>query len=464
MRRDGKLYIYWNLYDFLKRSVRKEGALAGALFELLWPIVLVAACGLAIMVAFTRPLPPTKIRLATGQPNSSLDKLGKAYAEKFKAKGVLVELVNTRGAYENMELIKTGKVDTAFSLGGIPLGSNNENIESLGSVEYQPFWLFYRKDRRDTRETSDFFRDRKFSINVPGSGTRFLSEKIFSLHGIPVDNNPNLLSGTSASSVSALLSGGVDGVFLNAGIDSSAIHEALGSPAVEIFDFAKAEAYTRHLKFLEVVNLPYASMDIARNIPSRDVRMVATTTTILVHKDLHAAIQVLFLTTAKSIYQTDRVIFKRKDGFPAIIDRDTPLSNVAERYYAEGPPILFNYLPYWISAYISQMWFYIFAVIAVSYPISKLPLNYRTAYRAIHVASLSQELTLLEKKALNASSGDQLRALETDIELLESRLQSLLIPDTPHSNFNDLSDSIEALRARISRMSERTQEQCSPET
>ena len=457
MRRDDKLYIYLNFYDFLKRSLRKEGALAGALFELLWPILLVAACGLVIMVAFTRPLPPTKIRLATGQPNSSLDKLGKAYAEKFKAEGVWVELVNTRGASENMELIKTGEVDAAFSIGGIPLESSKENIRSLGSVEYQPFWLFYRKDRRDKPETSDYFRDHKFSINVPGSGTRFLSEKILSLHSIPVQNNTNLVSDTAAGSVSVLLSGKIDGVFLTAGTDSPGIQEALDSPDVEIFDFAKAEAYTRHLKFLEVVNLPYASLDIARNIPSRDVRMVATTTTILVRKELHAAIQVLFLTTAKTIYQTDRVIFKRKDGFPAIVDRDTPLSGVAERYYSEGPPVLFNYLPYWVSSYISQMWFYMFAVFAVSYPIAKLPWNSRTAYRAIHTVSLSEALSILEKRAMNASSEEEVKALEADLEALQSRVQGLLIPDIPRSDFNDLSRSIESLRGKISPINDRAE-------
>ena len=89
-----------------------------------------------------RPLPPTVVRIATGQPQSSLELLGKQYASNFEKNGIQLELVTTAGAFANLELLKQGKVDAAFSLGGMVMEADAQGIVSLGSVEYQPLWLF----------------------------------------------------------------------------------------------------------------------------------------------------------------------------------------------------------------------------------------------------------------------------------------------------------------------------------
>jgi TRAP-type uncharacterized transport system substrate-binding protein len=212
------------IFTHVMHAIHEEWQAFLSLLRFQWPLVLLFVCGVAAVLYLVRPLPPTVVRIATGQPHSSLEVLGKQYAGIFEKNGIQLELVPTAGAFENVELLKQGKVDAAFTLGGMVLEADAQGIVSLGSVEYQPFWMFYRGAQYDGSNPTAFFKGKSFSINIPGSGTRNLTEKILTLHGIPILENKHLLSMSSADSVEAMLSGKIDGVFLVAGIEN---HSAL---------------------------------------------------------------------------------------------------------------------------------------------------------------------------------------------------------------------------------------------
>jgi len=233
-----------------------------SLLRFQWPLVLMFVCGVAAVLIQLRPLPPTVVRLATGQPQSSLDLLGKQYAGIFEKTGIQLELVPTAGAFENLQLLKQGKVDAAFSLGGMVLEADTQGIVSLGSVEYQPLWLFYRGPQYDGSNPTAFLKGKSFSINIPGSGTHNLSQKILTLHGIPIVENKNLLTLSSAQSVEAMLSGKIDGVFLLAGIESKTIQRLIADPQTHVFSFSNAEAYVKYFNFLEIQRLPRGAFSI----------------------------------------------------------------------------------------------------------------------------------------------------------------------------------------------------------
>ena len=160
------------IIQHLRHAIHQEWHANLSLLKFQWPFVLLFVVGLATLIYLARPFPPTHLKLATGQPNSSLEALGKKYVDHFKQNGVQLELVRTAGAHENIDMLKQGKVDAAFSVGGIELGEGAEDIVSLGSVEYQPFWLFYRGQEYDGSNPTQFFSGKKLSINIPGSGTR----------------------------------------------------------------------------------------------------------------------------------------------------------------------------------------------------------------------------------------------------------------------------------------------------
>lgn len=425
----------------------------------MWPFVLLVLFGLVLFIYLAKPFPPTHVRLAAGQPGSSLEAIGKQYAEYFKKHGVELELVTTAGAFNNLELLKQGKVDVAFSLGGIAVGKDAGQIETIGSIEYEPFWLFYRSDSyKEGISASDFFRSKNFSVNIPGSGTRHLAEKILALHGIDVNKSDNMHTLSSSESVAALRSGKIDGVFLTAGIDSKTITGLLAVPDVRIFDFSAAGAYVKRLKYLELLNLPHGAIELESIVPKQDVQMVATTTTILINHSLHPAIQHLFLNTARKIDHMGKTFFTRPGGFPAYTERDVPLSDIAEHFYDKGPPALEGRVPYWLASFFDQIWFMLFAAFAIGYPLVKILPNTRSLYTSFCMTDCFDDLTEIDHELMKPLTSEEFKIVLINFDLLEKRINELWVPMKLQGEFYNLKNSVEIVRNRTIRVKEKLRE------
>jgi TRAP-type uncharacterized transport system substrate-binding protein len=415
-----------------------------------WPLVLLFFVGLATLLFLSRPFPPHHVRLATGQPGSSLELLGQHYQESLARHGISVELVETAGAFENVQLLKQGKVDLAFSLGGM---NRNESpsMESLGSVEYQPLWFFHR----ESSENPDLYKllsTKKVSINLPGSGTYSLTEKILSLYGINVADNARLLSISSGDSVEALLDGRIDAMFLVADIKSSSIQRLSKDPKIKLLNFDHADTYAARFKFLEPLKLPRGALDMANDIPAQHKQLVATTTTILMRNHLHPAIQYLFLSTARKSYQSGDTFFSRSGGFPDFVSREVPLSPVADRFYQQGEPILVNHLPYWFAVFLDQFWFILFALFAVGYPLVKILPNYRVIYSSLCISDCFDKLRKIDSTLGGVHNKSELEAHVFAFEATEHRIYQLWVPAATQDAYFKLRNALEILRKRIDRM------------
>ncbi|MEP7140941.1 MAG: C4-dicarboxylate ABC transporter substrate-binding protein, partial [Caldimonas sp.] len=120
------------------------------------PFVLLAFALLALAYWLLDPTPPKQVVLATGQDQGAYAEFGKRYAQLLKANGIEVRLRKTAGAAENLALLKEpgGDVDIAFVQGGADETpttaardegeSPDDGLVSLGSLFYEPVWLFYR--------------------------------------------------------------------------------------------------------------------------------------------------------------------------------------------------------------------------------------------------------------------------------------------------------------------------------
>lgn len=444
--------VYRNVLVHIKQYLLEESRVRLSLMWLTWPLALVLISCLASLIYFARPFPPSTVRMAVGQKNSSLHILGTRYASYFKANGVDLILVNTAGAADNLDLLCKEKVDVALSVGGINSDRNTGEIKTLGGVEYQPFWLFYRGDEYNEKNPEDFFKKKRLSINLPGSGTRHLSESILNLYDIDIKNNPMLVEMASDKSAQAVIDGRLDGMFLNAGLESSAIQKLLKEESldIKIFNFSAADAYTKHLTYLRSLTLPFSALDVRRAIPSRQIQMVATTTTILVDKDLHPAIQQLFLTVSKKINASAVNVFDQPGGFPANTERDFPLSSVAERYYTKGPPALEGSVPYWVASLFDQVWFISLAVVAFVLPLLKFVPNYRGIYASVHAANCAEEIDAINKR-LNKSTDNQVPADVIELlDAMERGVNASWIPSSHKSEFSKIQEAIHEIRERVS--------------
>ena len=111
------------------------------------PSVILAVGLVAAAYVYLDPQPPKRVTLATGPDGSAYAGFGQRYAMALRGDGVEVELRPTEGAADNLRLLREGEVDLAFIRGGLadPVADEEAGLMSLGSLFYEPLWVFYRK-------------------------------------------------------------------------------------------------------------------------------------------------------------------------------------------------------------------------------------------------------------------------------------------------------------------------------
>ncbi|MGC1894766.1 MAG: hypothetical protein WA763_13950, partial [Pseudolabrys sp.] len=84
-------------------------------------------------------------QVAAAFKGSSFEYFGKQYREKFARSNVELELRETAGAVENLELLQDPKsgIQITFVTGGVSEGKFAPGVLSLGTVYNQPYWIFY---------------------------------------------------------------------------------------------------------------------------------------------------------------------------------------------------------------------------------------------------------------------------------------------------------------------------------
>ncbi|MBV8523399.1 MAG: ABC transporter substrate-binding protein, partial [Acetobacteraceae bacterium] len=254
---------------------------------------LAAAVGIVSIVSvaliYFVPAPPSKVIMATSVKGSTLEYYGRQYRETFARFNVELELRETAGAAENLELLLDPKsgVEIALMLGGISDGKHAPGVLSLGTVYNSPFWLFYSSSEPFERLSQ--LTGKRIAVGPVGGSGRLLAEKVLGKAGVNSEN-ATLLPFAGSAAAEALNDGKVDAVWLFGVPGALAVHSLLLNPNVRIMDFPAAEAFTIIFPELVRLVLPQGVIDIDRNIPPHDVPLIGTTAKVVVRSDLHPEI------------------------------------------------------------------------------------------------------------------------------------------------------------------------------
>ena len=110
--------------------------------------------------------------MATGPEGSGYEEIGRQYQSALERAGVQVRLIATAGSLENLRLLSDpgSGVNVALVQGGSISAREAPELESLGTLFYEPLWIFHRGDLKVA--TTDDLRGLKVSIGPLGSGTR----------------------------------------------------------------------------------------------------------------------------------------------------------------------------------------------------------------------------------------------------------------------------------------------------
>lgn len=337
-------------------------------------LVLIALLAALIWAAITllRPLPARTVTMGAGQPGSALHVAAEHYRTILAHHGVKLILVDTAGAIENLNLLKTahGKVDVAIIESGTTTEEQSPGIESLGTVFYEPLWVFCRCAPKGIGVAD--LPGTRLEIGPEGSATRVIAKKFLALNERD-QGDVQLLGSSYAEAADKLVRGEVDGVFIMTGWDSPVVQNLLKNPDIGLISFSRADAYVALLPFLTKLRVPAGIADLSRNLPPHDVTLLAPEAVLGVRSTLHPALQYLLLEAASQVHSGPNV-FSRGGNFPSERTYDLPLSPEAERFYKSGPSILQRYLPFWLAELVQRLLIGLLPLVGLAYPLwSTLP-------------------------------------------------------------------------------------------
>lgn len=336
------------------------------------PLLLVVIAGFWLASRYIRPAPPDTLVLATGGAGGGYLRYGAVYKEALARFGVRVIEEPSAGSTENLVRLRdpAGATDAAFVQGGTARVQEGDTLHSLGDLYYEPLWIFYRADLAIDGEPLTRLvelKGRRLAIGGEGSGARHLAQEL--LFANQIDARNTRLSATGGLALAdAFARGAVDAAFVVGPVDSATVWTLLHTPGLRLMSLAHADAYTRNFPYLTKLVLPRGAIDVAADLPPRDVRLVAATATLVVREDTHPAL-VGLLMQAMSEAHGPPGIFQKPGEFPRPASADFPLSPEAQRYYASGKPFLQRYLPFWAATLVDRMVVMLIPLFAVLFPV-----------------------------------------------------------------------------------------------
>jgi TRAP transporter TAXI family solute receptor len=419
------------------------------LLEATLPSLLLILVALVIAYKFIDPAPPRHIVITTGDPSLNYSAFASIYGVYLQNEGVTLESRESSGDVENLKRLKDpdSRVDIAFIQDGIASTEGAGSLLSLGSLYYEPAWIFCR-GKKDVTHLAEL-KGKRIAIGKAGEGTHVLSTALLNASGITAKNTILMpIGGDDAAK--AILQGKVDAAILVDVADSPVIQKILTDRVIKLVSLDDAEAYTRQFSYLHHLILPEGSLNLARTIPAHDVDLVAPTATLVVKENVHPALVYLMLKVIAKVHSGPGMLHKAGD-FPSAKDTDFPLSSQAVNFYKSGLPFIDKYLPFWAATFVNRTLIVILPLLALLIPLTKIiPFIYtwlvkRKVYR--YYGALRYLENQLKRNDIEQRKEDYLEKLNE----IEDRVRELKLPVTFSQHAYELRAHIELVRSKLER-------------
>ncbi len=334
------------------------------------PTLALLIAGFWYAAQFIQPAPPGRVVIATGGAGGAYQRFAALYKPLIERNGIRFVERTTAGAVENLALLRAAEeeVDVAFVQGGLGLGSDPAGLVSLGSIYYEPLWVFYRNP--EPIDQLVHLRGKRIAIGAEGSGTRKLALELLEASGATAAPT-RLLPLGGLEAVGALQAGKVDAIFLVGPANSGAVWASFYSEGFRLMSFALADAYVRRWPYLSRLTLPRGAIDLVRDIPGRDVTLVAPVASLVARDSIHPALIDVLLQAAAEAHGGPG-LFHRAGEFPNPRQVDFPLSTEAERFYRSGTRFLQRYLPFWAATLVDRLVVLLIPVVALMIPLMRI--------------------------------------------------------------------------------------------
>ncbi|MFA7268099.1 MAG: TAXI family TRAP transporter solute-binding subunit [Sterolibacterium sp.] len=340
------------------------------------PSLMLLIVGFWAAAQFIRPAPPRQIILSSGAESGAYQRFAARYKDVLARYDIELVEKPSAGSLENLQRLRDEKfeVDAGFIQGGTAHAASDDTLTSIGSLFYEPLWIFYRAELAKDQASGSLnkltqLRGRRIAVGTQGSGTYKLATELLEANGIAAAPT-RLVETGGLEAAEALRKGKVDVAFVVGPTQSAAVWLLLYTDGVRLMSLSHAEAYTRRFPYLAKLTLPRGGIDLARDIPSRDTSLVSPMATLVVREDIHPALIDLLLQAATEVHG-DTGLFQKQGEFPRPTQIDFPITSEAERYYKSGKPFLQRYLPFWAATLIDRLVVMLVPLFALLIPILK---------------------------------------------------------------------------------------------
>lgn len=393
--------------------------------DLAWYVIGVVALLVLLGWALVRlapPPPPKRVVMTTGAEDGAYHRYALRYREALAEHGVELVLQPSSGAMQNLERLRSGEgnVDVGLVQGGLVKEADEERLVSLGSLFYEPIWLFYRG--KVTIEHISALRGQRLAIGRAGSGTHALGSSVARDNGL-MEPPSTLVELGGLAAADALIDGKIDAALYVSAIDGPAVQKLLRAPGVRMMDMRRADAYVRRLPYLHRLDLPEGVVDLKADIPSQPMTMIALTANLIAREDVHPVAVELLLQAAREVHGGPSLLHGPRQ-FPSPKDIELPLSTDADRFYKERPSLLRRILPFWVAVWAERALFIMLPLLAIAIPaFAYLPKIYDWRIRS-KLDGWYAEVNRIERLALgpDADLNSQLAKMD-DIDLRLNRVK-----------------------------------------
>jgi TRAP transporter TAXI family solute receptor len=392
-------------------------------------LVLFAIAAIVAWRLLPPPLPDV-VRLGTGPVGGHYAHFGEALRQEVAEvaeHGVRLELVATAGSPENIRRLLTGEIDVGLVQSGNLSDADARRLVSVATVFYEPVLVVERAEWE--AEHGNNVDGGRIAIGIPGSGAHRLASELLADQGITEGIPPGtrLVEIGDARAVQALLDGAVDsGVFVTS-LELPWVRTLFADPGLRVTDFALAEAFTRHYRYLERVVIPAGLLDLRAEIPPQDVEVIATTASLVIRPDTHRALIPLLIESAREqLYQGG--LLAGPAEFPSPHSVEAPLADEALQYFEQGPSFFYRWLPFRYAFAATRLTILLIPLLTLMYPLVRsLQPTVRWAIRR-RVYRFYRVLRTLEAQMDASGDAEGLAQIRAELDRVGEEIRNTHVP------------------------------------
>ena len=332
------------------------------------PALAVSVVACFVIWHFVPPPLPKTVRFAAGPADGHYRTFGDRLRRQLAEDGIDLQLVPTSGSAENVRRLLAGKVDFALIQSGDLTRAEAARLQSVCAVFLEPCFAFYRAelDRSPDWEVPG----KRIAAGLEGSGTRVLVTRLLDHVGA----RPGDAAGTrfldlgGARAAEAIRRGEVDIAMFVTAPEVPWLPQLFEDENLRAYSFEYAEAWTRRYRYLTRLVIPKGLVDLKRNLPAEDVRVLATTTSVVMRPGVHEGLIKLLIERCQNELARGSLL-AAPGTFPSPHGVDAPLHDDAAHYFRHGPSFLHRWFPPRLAHTVTRLTILILPLLTLLYPL-----------------------------------------------------------------------------------------------